>query len=403
MAPVTIEFTAGPGVADLTLRTATFIRERVIPIEERVGGIVHDGDDEIRGELQDAARAASVFCPQVSPELGGLGLDLRGQAPVFEESGYSLLGPLAMNCAAPDEGNMHLIEMVGTTEQRQRHLVPLAAGTTRSCFAMTEPAPGAGSDPRALLTSAERKGAGWVINGRKWFISGARGASSMICMVRTSGAPGDAGGATMFLLDMDRPGIEFVRDIETMDEGMFAGHSELLFCDLEVSEDEVLGEVGRGFEYAQVRLGPARLTHCMRWLGIARRSQDIALDRAADRRAFGGVLADLGMIQQQIADSEIDIASARAMVQRCAWELDVAPRSSQAAQYSSMTKVFVAEAVWRVIDRAVQICGAMGVSDDVLLSRYFRDARAFRIYDGPSETHRWAIAKRAVKLRRSVR
>jgi acyl-CoA dehydrogenase len=394
---VTIDFSTPSEVTDLAARTAAFVRHHVIDIETRVRGVVHQGDPALRRELQEGARAAGVFCPQVSPNFGGMGLDMRGQAVVFEEAGYSLLGPLATNCAAPDEGNMHLLEVVGSEEQKQRYLAPLAAGDTRSCFAMTEPAPGAGADPRQLTTTATAVRGGWRIEGRKWFISGARGAAVTICMARTSGTPGSAGGATMFLVEAGQPGLEFIRDIDTMDQGLFAGHSELIFDNCVVPQDQVLGEVDKGFDYAQVRLAPARLTHCMRWLGIARRSQDIAIERASNRPAFGGRLADLGMVQQQIADSEIDIAAARSMIHRGAWELDTAASSPTAAQHSSMTKVFVAEAVWRVIDRSLQICGALGISEDILLSRYLRDARAFRIYDGPSETHRWAIARRAIR------
>jgi acyl-CoA dehydrogenase len=394
---VPIDFSVPSEVADLAGQTSAFVRDHVIPIETRVRGVVHDGDVAVRQELQEGARSAGVFCPQVSSEFGGVGLDMRGQAVVFEEAGYSLLGPLATNCAAPDEGNMHLLEVVGREEQKKQYLAPLAAGETRSCFAMTEPAPGAGADPRALTTTATAVPGGWRINGRKWFISGARGAAVTICMARTSGSPGSAGGATMFLIDAGHPGLELVRDIDTMDQGLFAGHSELIFDNCVVSEEQVLGEVDKGFEYAQVRLAPARLTHCMRWLGIARRSQDMAIERASTRPAFGGRLADLGMVQQQIADSEIDIASARSMIHRCAWELDQKPSSAEATQSSSMTKVFVAEATWRVVDRSVQICGALGISEDVLLSRYLRDIRAFRIYDGPSETHRWAIARRVIR------
>jgi acyl-CoA dehydrogenase len=399
---VAIDFEVPDDVADLAARTASFIREFVIPVEERLGGSIHDGAEATRAELQDAARHAGVFCPQAKAAYGGRNLDMRGQAVVFEQAGYSLLGPLAMNCAAPDEGNIHLLESAADPAQRERYLAPLAAGKIRSCFAMTEPAPGAGADPRALTTTATRVPGGWRIDGKKWFISGARGAAFAICMARTSGSPGDAEGATMFLLDAGRDGFDIVRDIATMDQGLFGGHSEIVFRDCRVPDECVLGEVDRGFQYAQVRLAPARLTHCMRWLGIARRAQDIAIDYAASRVSFGARLADLGMVQQQVADSEIDMVAAQALISRCAWQLDMAATGADAAQLSSMTKVFVSEAVWRVIDRAVQICGALGVSEDSLLSRYMRDARAFRIYDGPSETHRWAVARRATRRRRAL-
>ncbi len=294
-----------------------------------------------------------MFAPHVSTEYGGHGLDMRARAVVFEEAGWSLFGPLALNIAAPDEGNMHLLEAVATAEQKERYLRPLAEGAVRSCFAMTEPSPGAGSDPAALATVATPTRGGWLVNGRKWS-----------------------------------------RHIDTLDEAFFGGHCELELEDVFVSEESVLGAVDKGFEYAQVRLAPARLTHCMRWLGIARRSQEIAVTRAAERRMFGSRLGDLGMVQAMIADSEIDIAASRLLIWQACAELD---QGRSAAQSSSIAKTFVAEAVGRVVDRSLQICGALGVSGDVLLSRYHREVRPFRIYDGPSETHRWAIAKRRLR------
>ncbi|MET7515949.1 acyl-CoA dehydrogenase family protein [Streptomyces sp. NPDC005480] len=392
---MSISFEIDERVAGIARRTTDFVRDVVIPEEQACGGSdVHAGPEPLRRRLQEAARAAGVFAPHVGEEFGGLGLDLRGQAVVFEAAGQSLLGPLALNCAAPDEGNMHLLEVVATEEQKERYLRPLASGEVRSCFAMTEPAPGAGSDPRALATTATRTDVGWRIDGRKWFISGADGAAFAICMARTSGAPGDAGGATMFLVDADTPGLKIVRNIDTLDHGLFGGHSEVVFDGVEVPDSAVLGAVDEGFRYAQVRLGPARMTHCMRWLGVARRAQDIALERAAERSAFGGRLAELGMVQQMLADSEIDIETSRALLWRACWELD---QGRTAAQHTSIAKTYVSEAVNRVVDRAVQVCGALGISGDAPLSRLYREVRPFRIYDGPSETHRWAIAKRAVR------
>jgi len=396
---MTVDLSLEPAAAELAERTAAFVREVVLPLERRRGAAAPT--DETRRELQDAARAAGVFAPHVgpgyvSPAHGGHGLDMRGRAAVFEEAGYALLGPLALNIAAPDEGNMHMLEIIATARQKERYLRPLAAGEIRSCFAMTEPAPGAGSDPRALETRAERIDGGWRINGRKWFTTGADGAGFAICMARSSGEPGSsagAGGATMFLVDGDNPGMRIVRHIETLDESMFGGHAELVFTDCEVPDDAVLGAVDEGFRYAQVRLGPARMTHCMRWLGIARHAQDIALRRANDRELFGSRLGELGMIQQMIADNEIDIAASRGLILRACWELDQGDTASTA---TSMAKTFCAEAIWRVVDRSLQICGALGVSGDVPLQRFLREVRPFRIYDGPSETHRWSIARRAL-------
>jgi acyl-CoA dehydrogenase len=389
-----VSFDVDAGVAAIARRTAELVRDVVIPEERACGGSVHDAPEPLRQRLQAAARDAGVFAPHVATRWGGLGLDLRGQAVVFEEAGYSLLGPLALNCAAPDEGNTHLLAVVASEEQKERYLRPLAAGEVRSCFAMTEPAPGAGSDPRALSTTATRAPGGWRIDGRKWFISGADGAGFAICMARTSGSPGDPGGATMFLVDAVTPGMKLVRNLETLDEGLFGGHSELIFDGCFVGDEQVLGEVDAGFRYAQVRLGPARLTHCMRWLGAARRARDLALERAATRSAFGRPLAELGMVQQLLADNEIDIEASRALLWRACWELD---QGRPGAQHTSITKTFVSEAVNRVVDRAVQVCGALGISADLPLSRLLREVRPFRIYDGPSETHRWAIARRAVR------
>lgn len=387
-----VDLRQDPDVADLARRTAEFVREIVVPIEERDGGVARS--EQVRTQLQRAAKQAGVFAPHVAAEFGGHGLDMRGRAAVFEEAGYSLLGPLAFNIAAPDEGNMHLLEQVATTEQQERYLRPLAAGEVRSCLAMTEPAPGAGSDPAALTTRAEQAAGGWRIDGHKWFVTGADGAGFAICMARTAGQPGDSDGATMFLVDADNPGMQTVRHIDTLDESLYGGHIELRFDNCVVPDEAVLGEVHEGFRYAQVRLGPARMTHCMRWLGIARRAQEIAVQRATDRHLFGSRLGELGMVQQMIADNEIDISASRGLILQACWELD---QGRSAGQATAVAKTFCAEAIWRVVDRALQICGALGVSGDVLLGRFLREVRPFRIYDGPSETQRWAIARRVLR------
>jgi acyl-CoA dehydrogenase len=391
---MTITLDHEPWVEELAGRTATFVREVVVPEEERCAGVLGAGGPSLRVHLQDAARQAGVFAPHVSAEYGGHGLNMRDRAKVFEEAGWSLFGPLALNVAAPDEGNMHLLERVGSADQKARYLRPLARGEVRSCFAMTEPAPGAGSDPAALATRARKVQGGWRLDGHKRFITGADGAAFAICMARTSGEPGEREGATMFLVDADNPGMRVSRHIDTLDEGFIGGHREVIFDDCVVPDKAVLGEVGLGYRHAQERLGCGRLTHCMRWLGLARRAQDIALGYAVRRRLFGSRLGDLGMAQAMIADSEIDIAAARALILRGCWDLDTDGRWGQS---TSIAKTFTAEAVWRVVDRAVQICGGSGVSGDLLLSRYLREVRPFRIYDGPSEVHRWSIARAAVR------
>ena len=374
---------------------SSFIEEVVIPAEARdVPG--HGLDDALRSELQDEAKQAGLFAPHVDAEFGGLGLDHREQSIIFEEAGYSLLGPQALNCAAPDEGNMHMLSRIATAKQKEEYLRPLANGDIRSCFAMTEPAPGAGSDPAMLNSTATKVAGGWSINGRKWFTTGANGAGFTICMALTSERIEGGRGATMFLIDSGNPGMQIERVIGASDRSFPGGHAELAFEDCFVARDAVIGEVGEGYSYAQVRLAPARLTHCMRWLGIARRALDIALDHASGRTAFGSSLVEQGQIQKMIADSEIDIHSSRLMIWNCAWKLDM---GENARNESSMAKVHVAEAVYRVVDRAIQICGSLGVSEELPLSRFLNEVRPFRIYDGPSETHIWAIARRSARQR----
>ncbi|WP_040707035.1 acyl-CoA dehydrogenase family protein [Nocardia takedensis] len=389
-----IDFEYSPRVAELTERTEKFIREVVLPVEDEFGGdIAAAGSDEVRVRLQDAAKKAEVFAPHAPVEYGGLGLGMCDRAPVFEAAGYSLFGPLALNIAAPDEGNVHLLAEVASPDQKQRFLEPLATGAVRSAFAMTEPAPGAGSDPAALRTAAVRTGDQWSITGHKWFITGADGADFFIVMARTSGEPGDRGGATMFLVPADTPGLKVGRHITTSDRSMVGGHCEVFFDEVTVHESAVLGAVDQGFAYAQVRLGPARMTHVMRWLGAARRAHDVALTHIARREAFGSRVGDLGMAQQMIADNEIDIAATRALLTHACWELDA---GRTAADSTSIAKTFAAEAIFRIVDRSGQLCGGLGVSDDLPIARLAREVRPFRVYDGPSEVHRWAIAKRRI-------
>jgi acyl-CoA dehydrogenase len=383
-----IDFELEPELQELRERVAQFIQEVAIPAEPR-DVTSHGTDDALRSELQEEAKRWGVFGPQLSTDLGGLGLDHRGTAVILEESGYSLLGAQALNCAAPDEGNMHMLDVIASPAQRERYLVPLAEGRIRSCFSMTEPAPGAGSDPSMLLTTARRKGSGWVIDGRKWFITGAEGASFTICMAIAEDA-----GATMFLVDTDNPGFQIERVIDATDRAFPGGHAEVMFENCEVPGEAVLGEVGEGFRYAQVRLAPARLTHCERWLGTARRAYDIALDYVAGREAFGQPLGELGMVQEKLARSLIDLETSRLMVWHCAWALD---QGRSGKHESSMAKAYCAEAVNRVVDNAIQVCGATGISGDSPLARMMNELRPFRIYDGPTETHLWSIARRTLR------
>ncbi|MDH6581530.1 acyl-CoA dehydrogenase [Streptomyces sp. SAI-133] len=381
--------------ASLVTGVEEFIAEHVLPVDdEHDGDVEAAGGESLRIRLQAGARARGLLSPHGPADLGGLGLGMVDRAPVFETAGRSLFGAMALNINAPDEGNIHLLDHVATAEQRQQYLRPLVRGEVRSAFAMTEPAPGAGSDPSLLTTTATRVAGGWLVNGRKWFITGADGAGFFIIMARTSGEPGDRGGATMLLAPADRAGIKVARHIGTMDRSMLGGHCEVTFTDVVVPDTDVLGAVDEGFRYAQVRLGPARMTHVMRWTGAAQRAHEVAIEHVAGRRAFAGRLADLGMVQQLIADSEIDLAATRALLLEACRELD---EGGHASASTSIAKTFASEALNRVVDRAVQMCGALGVSDELPVAKIARELRPFRIYDGPSEVHRWAIARRAIR------
>ena len=380
-----MDFNLSPEIRELRDKTRQFIAEQVIPLENDERQSSHGPSEALRRELVARARAAGLLTPHASREMGGLGLSHVAKAAVFEEAGYSWLGPTALNIHAPDEGNIHLMEEVATPAQKERWLRPQVAGHIRSCFAMTEPAPGAGADPSMLATTAVRDGDDYVINGVKWFITGAEGADYAIIMARM-----EDGSATMFLSDMDRPGITLERSMDAMDACFTGGHGVLRFANLRVPATDVLGEIGKGFRYAQVRLAPARLTHCMRWLGQARRAHDAALAYTRKRQAFGKPLVEHEGVGFMLADNEMDLHISRLAIWHCAWVLD---QGGKGRHESSVTKVLCSEAEWRVVDRSVQILGAAGVSGESIVSRIFTDMRAFRIYDGPSEVHRWSIAK----------
>ena len=388
-----IDFSLTDRMQDLKTRTEAFIRDEIIPMEGDERQTAHGLDDSLRFELIAKAKAAGLLSPHVGTEFGGLGCNMREMAIVFEAAGYSLLGPQALNCNAPDEGNMHLLEEVASEGQKEQWLRPLAAGEIRSCFSMTEP-DGAGSDPNMLSTRARLDGNHWVISGRKWFITGFEGAKLNIIMALTSDRIEKGKGATMFLVDNDDPAIESIRVQQTMESSFAGGHCELQFNDLRVSADQVLGEIGEGYKYAQVRLAPARLTHCMRWLGAAQRAHDIACDYAVHRHSFGKPLIEHEGVGFMLADNEMDMYNARLAMWQASWVID---NGGQARQESSMAKVICSEAEFRVADRCMQILGGMGITNDTLVERIWREIRPFRIYDGPNEVHRWAIANRIAR------
>jgi acyl-CoA dehydrogenase len=376
------------GLAQLRQSIRRFIDEEAIPRERPK--LAHDVAqlDEVARLLRDKAKLAGIYAPHLPTALGGLGLNWRDRAVVLEELGRSFLGPIAVNCAPPDQPNMINLMALGSPMQKELYLEPLIRGDIRSCFAMTEPSPGAGSDPSMLKTTAVRTDKGWILNGRKWFISGAIGAAFAIVLARTSE------GATTFIVDAHAPGYKVLRNIPSIDGFQIGGHGEIELEDCELGQDSVLGEVGKGFEYAQARLEPARLSHCMRFIGRASRAMAIAQNYVNSRQSFGKPLAELQQIQSMVADSHIELHASRLMVWHCAAKLDA---SESVKHESAMTKVFVSEAVCRVADRAAQMMGALGMSEDTPVSMILRELRPFRIYDGASELHRATLARRILK------
>ena len=374
----------------LAARVAAFVRETIIPYERDGRRDRHGPSDAMVMEMRGLARDAGLLTPHVLPD--GSHLTQRETAIVLQASGLSPLGPLALNTAAPDEGNMYLLGKVGSPEQKARFLDPLVRGETRSAFFMTEPAEegGAGSDPSMMQTTCRLDGNHWVVNGRKRYITGAEGATVGIVMAKSEATDG-TGGACMFLVDLPDPAIRITRIMNTIDSSMPGGHAEIDIVDLRVPADQMLGASGEGFKYAQIRLSPARLSHCMRWHGVATRAHEIASDYANRRHAFGKPLVDHEGVGFMLADNLIDLKQAELMIDWCAGVLDT---GSLGTAESSMAKVAVSDALFRVADRCVQVMGGTGVTEDTIVEQAFREIRAFRIYDGPTEVHKWSLAKK---------
>uniref|UniRef100_Q46QF0 Acyl-CoA dehydrogenase, C-terminal:Acyl-CoA dehydrogenase, central region n=1 Tax=Cupriavidus pinatubonensis (strain JMP 134 / LMG 1197) TaxID=264198 RepID=Q46QF0_CUPPJ len=369
-------------------RVEAFVRDVVAPYERDPRNAGHGPTEDLVRELRAKAREAGVMTPHILPD--GDHLSQLETAAVLKRSALSPLGPVAVNTMAPDEGNMYLLGKVATAEQKRRFLDKLVSGDARSAFFMTEPAEdgGAGSDPSMLQTIAVQQGDEWVINGRKMFITGAEGAAVGIVMARTGGD--DKVQSTMFLVDLPNPAIRIERVLDTIDNSMPGGHALIVIDNLRVPASQVLGEVHEGFRYAQVRLSPARLSHCMRWHGCATRANEIATAYATRRKAFGKLLIDHEAVGFMLAENLIDLQQAALMIDWCAGVLDSGVLGTNE---SSMAKVAVSEAVYRVADRCVQVMGGTGVSRDTIVEQVFREVRAFRIYDGPTEVHKWSLAK----------
>lgn len=376
-------------------KVENFVRTVIIPYEKDPRNTSHGPTDELVQEMRDHARKAGILTPHILPD--GSHLTHLETALVLKKSGLSILGPTAVNTMAPDEGNMYMIGKVGSEEQKAHFLAPMIAGVTRSAFFMTEPAEdgGAGADPSMLQTRAVKDGNDWVINGRKAFITGADGAGVGIIMANSS--TDEKLAATMFLVDLPNPAVKIERVLDTIDSSMPGGHSIISIENLRVPEDQVLGQVGRGFQYAQIRLSPARLTHCMRWLGGCIRAHEIASAYACKRHAFGKPLVDHEGVGFQLADNVIDLKQCELIID---WTASVLDTGDLGTTESSMAKVAVSEALFRVADRCIQVLGGTGVSGDTMVEQVFREIRAFRIYDGPTEVHKWSLAKKIKRAHR---
>jgi acyl-CoA dehydrogenase len=383
-----MDFTINPELDDLRGRIAAFVADHILPLESDPAA--WDAHENIALPVLDAlrakARAEGLWCLQLSPDFGGRGVGRIGMAVCYEAMNRSIFGPAVFNSAAPDDGNMMVLEALATPLQKERWLRPIAEGRVRSAFVMTEPHPGGGSDPGMMRTTAVRDGDDYVVNGRKWFITGAGEAAHFILVARTSD---DARrGHTAFLFHRDDPGWRIVRRIPIMGPEEHGGHCEIAFEGLRIPKENVILEEGRGLKVTQTRLGPARLTHCMRWLGLARRCVEIARDYAERREGFGVRLADRESVQVMLGDLAMQIEVGRLLVMKAAWEMD---RGSFAQKEVSMAKIHVANLLHRAADTGIQINGARGYSKDTVLEWIYRYARQARLVDGADEVHKMIL------------
>jgi acyl-CoA dehydrogenase len=385
-----MDFTLSPEIEDIRLRVRAFVEEHVLPLEaDEENFAEHENIPAARlAPVRAKAKKAGLWAPQVPKEYGGMGLPIVAWAAIYEEAARSIFGPLAIHCMAPDDGNMNLLAKAGTPAQKDKWLKPLADGTARSAFAMTEPHPGSGSDPGMMLTRAEKKGDRYIVRGHKWFITGAEGAAHFILIARTSDEP--RRGLTAFLYHKDQPGWRILRRIPIMGPHEHGGHCEIEYDGLEIPAENVLLKEGDGLRVTQIRLGPARLTHCMRWLGFAKRCMEIAQDYVGKRGAFGTMLADRENIQVKLGEVAHQIQIGRLLTMHAAWKLD---QGDRARKEVSMAKVQAADALHQAADVAIQLNGARGYSKDTILEWVYRYARAARLVDGASEVHKMVLAR----------
>jgi acyl-CoA dehydrogenase len=372
---------------------ATFVREEIWPLETL--DLDASALDRVFAPLQEKVKERGLWATHLPPELGGQGFGQVKLGLMHEIEGASMYAPLAFGNQAPDSGNSEILALAGTEEQKERWLYPLLAGDLKSAFSMTEP--GAGADPTLLATTAVREGDVWVINGHKWFSSNASIADFLIVMAVTDPEARPHQRASMIIVPTDTAGVNIVRDIPTMEHpqggfGRYGGHAEILYEDVRVPHENLLGQEGAGFLIAQHRLGPGRIHHCMRWLGVGRRAFDMLCERAQTRFTHGSLLAEKQTIQNWIADSAAQMHAARLMTLHAAWIMDTQGPSA-ARKEISLIKFYGAEVLHDVIDRSLQIHGSLGYSTDLPLEAMYRFARGARFYDGPDEVHRASVAR----------
>ncbi|WP_319772556.1 acyl-CoA dehydrogenase family protein [Breoghania sp.] len=388
-----MDFTLDPRHEALRQRVRAFVDEHLLPLEGDPA--TFNEFENIRLSLRDAlrvkARDVGLWAPQMPPSRGGLGLPMVGQAAFYEEANRCIFGPSIFNCAAPDDGNMRVLEMVASEEQKARWLQPIVDGKVNSSFVMTEPHPGGGSDPGMIQTRAERHGDMWRVYGRKWFISGAAIAKHFILIACTDPDPANTRKhLTAFLFHRDQLGWRIVRRIENMGPDEHGGVCELEFDGLEIPDSDRLMEVGDGLKVTQIRLGPARLTHCMRWLGLSKRAMEIAQDYVSTRESFGIRLADRESVGLTLGELAHDIQIGRLLVMNAAWKLD---RGERARKEVSSAKIHVADTLHKAVDGAIQLNGARGYSKDTALEWMYRYARCARLVDGASEVHKMVLSR----------
>ncbi len=385
-----MDFTLSPDIEDLRLRTRAFIAENVLPLEADPENFSdHENIPHARLEpVREKAKQAGLWAPQSPKEYGGMALPIVAWAALYEEAARSIFGPLAINCMAPDDGNMNLLSKVGTPEQKEKFLRPIVEGKVRSSFVMTEPSPGSGSDPGMMLTRAEKRNDRYIVRGRKWFITGADGAAHFILIARTSDDP--RRGLTAFLYHKDQPGWRILRRIPILGPEEHGGHCEIEYDGLEIPLENRLMEEGDGLRATQIRLGPARLTHCMRWLGFAKRCMEIAQEYVDRREGFGVKLADRESVQIKMGEVAQQIEIGRLLTMHAAWKLD---QGGRARKEVSMAKVHVADTLHLAADVAIQLQGARGYSKDTVVEWIYRYGRSARLVDGASEVHKMVLAR----------